>query len=445
MSETTKADRGGYTQYRLLLLSSVSAITDPTLPPPHGRAYIYEILQAQGSPPLYVGQTIRTLRQRAYSHISFARWRKGKNRRLEAAICRIIEAREPLVINIHAEVEAGSATDAAETARIAELRARGIPLLNQGPGGERAPVGRLVPLEERLRAAAARRARQRTDDYRRHQSFVASLRRHSPEAYNKLLCAFIERGLKETREALCREQGLPPNALTVIVAGRANDLLVDPAILIRAREVDAMLQKRTADARYRMKTAAAACAAAPPDHTIAQVAAEHGIGGRRLAEAIRRRECGIDQELCATIRARTTEQARRRGRRLGRRARRIDRRQMVWLLTAYSRGAAGLTLKEVGRRLGVTQPQISHVIAGRTAQPLPRQLTKQCRARARFLAGQRGRSLRHLTAEQLCEARRRIGDGESLKKIAADLNVSTSLLNHALRGRSYNKLVSSRA
>jgi AraC-like DNA-binding protein len=435
--KVTDGDRMTYSRYRLLLLSSVPNVPDPSKPPPKGSVYIYDLLDEMDGEPRYIGQTCQALTKRAYSHVYLARRRAGSNAPLEALITRLIAKNCAIIMRIHAVVDAGEAADLAERERIASLRAAGIRLLNQGPGGERAPAGRLVPPDERQRAAAARRARQRSDEYRRHQSAVASLRRHAPEAYNRLLASFIERGSVVTREALCREHHLPANAITVIMAGRANDLLVDPILLARAREVDGALRKRVADGRSRMMAAARACADGAPDRTIAQVAAEHRLSGRRLAEAIRRGHCGIHHELRAAIRARAAAQARHRGRALGRRARRTDRRQLRWLLEAYARGARGLTLAVVAQRLGVTQAYLSHLIANRTRSPLPRDLVRRCRVRALAQRGQGARSRRRLTDEQLREARRRLANGERLKHVAADLGVSSSLLNHALCGRSY--------
>jgi hypothetical protein len=266
---------------------------------------------------------------------------------------------------------------------------------------------------------------------------VASLRRHAPRAYDKLLEAFLERGLRDTRERICRDHGLPANAISVLVSGRANGLVVDPDLLRRARALAAELRRRAEASRRRVLEAAAAGVAAPAGVTIASVTAAHGIGPRRLAEAIRRRQCGIGDGLARAARARAAAERRRRGRALGERSGRIDRRRLVWLLTAYARGAAGLTLAAIAGRLGVTQARISHILAGRTKRPLSRRLVRSCRARARQLRGERGRAARALTDAQVRAARRRRGGGEPLRSIAADLGVSEDLLSRAVRGNSY--------
>jgi hypothetical protein len=107
---------------------------------------------------------------------------------------------------------------------------------------------------------------------------------------------------------------------------------------------------------------------------------------------------------------------------LGRRGRRIDRQQLRWLLEVYSRGGVpGMKLAHVAARLGVTQGRISHLLADRTIRPLPRRLVLRCERRGRHLQGGWARSVRALSADQVVDARRRHGGGETLASIAVDL------------------------
>jgi hypothetical protein len=370
-------------------------LVPPGLPhvPPPGFGITYVLAEGGCGELRYAGVTCQAARDRLAGHVSSARHGRGTNRRLNAWIRDVARRGGTLEMRVLSHHAAGPELKAAEIALIADLRRRsGERLLNLGPGGETAPVGRLVTAEERERRRLARRTLERDPRYRRLQSRVSSLRRHPPAAYDALLRSFAARGLDETREALCCEHRLPTNALTVLLSGQANGLVVEPDLLARAREVDARLQARTAAARGRMRAAAEACLAAPPERTIAEVAAEHGLSGRRLAEAIRRRQCGIDDALSAAIRARSKARSRSRGRELGRRARRVDWAQLVELLTEYAHGAPGLTLAEIGRKLGVTQSHLSHVICGDKGSPLPRHLAQACRRRARAarLAALRG-------------------------------------------------------
>jgi hypothetical protein len=61
---------------------------------------IYEILSQLTGGPFYVGQTRRSLRSRAHTHIHLARNKAGKNRRLEARLRARISSDLPLIFRI---------------------------------------------------------------------------------------------------------------------------------------------------------------------------------------------------------------------------------------------------------------------------------------------------------------------------------------------------------
>ncbi|MGK7871349.1 hypothetical protein [Falsiroseomonas sp. E2-1-a20] len=130
----------------------------------------------------------------------------------------------------------------------------------------------------------------------------------------------------------------------------------------------------------------------------------------------------------------------RRQRAPGQRAERVDRRQLLRLLEAYSRGTPGLSLGDVARRLGVTPARISQILAGQTRLPLSRRLVRRCRQRGQHLRGQAGRSLRLLSDDEVREARRRRAGGETLQAIAGDLGVSRGVMSRVVRRLSYGDI-----
>jgi hypothetical protein len=357
---------------------------------------LYELASSPDAPPVYVGQTRRSPRDRFSTHLHLARYRKGKNRRLEAWIRRCAERGDTIEIRIIASHPAGEEADTAERALIAKRRAElGPALLNLGPGGERAPAGRLVSAEERERARLARRARQRDAGYRRNQALACSRRRHAPEALEALLKDFATADAALTMVEICERHGLTQGTLLGILQERANGLVVDPGLVGAARAAQTRREALRAEegARVAAAVAAALCAylAAPPGTALAGIARDHGLDGRRLQEAVRRRQLGIPDELARAVRARMDEDGRLRARALGRRTARIDRQCLRWLLTAYARPGSRLTLAVIAARLGTTQPALSHIIGGRPGRPLPRRLLRACRARVRAVRLRTGR------------------------------------------------------
>jgi hypothetical protein len=108
--------------------------------PPKKWAFCYSLSRSSDHAPFYVGQTQRARTDRLADHVALARNRAGKNRRLEARIRRLAEQGDELVMRVEGMYPVGDETAAAERVLIAEWRAKlGITLLNQGPGGERAP------------------------------------------------------------------------------------------------------------------------------------------------------------------------------------------------------------------------------------------------------------------------------------------------------------------
>ncbi|MFC7739501.1 hypothetical protein ACFQX4_28045 [Roseomonas sp. GCM10028921] len=368
-----------------------------TKTPPTGQAFLYELCEAGDGPPFYVGVTSRHLSERLAQHVSFARYRRGTNARLEAWIRHLAERGGVLTMRVISEHGLGPDLVTAERARIAALRATlGGRLLNLGPGGETAPAGRLVPAEERERARLARRARQRDEGYRRNMSLACSRRRHDPAVLNALLADLATTDPAVPMTAVCHRHSIEETHLLGLLAGAHNGLVLDPELLLAARVAQAE--------RVALRAEAGAARAAEVTQvlraylrsrrgsSLAEAARAHGMAGQRLVEVVRRREHGIPDDLARAVQERMAEDARLRGRALGRRSRRIDRRQLRWLLTAYSRPGSRLTLAEVGHRLRVTQSAISHIIAGRKGPPLPRRLAVACRTRAHLarLASLRG-------------------------------------------------------
>lgn len=354
-----------------------------TKSPSPARAYLYELSKGEGGETFYVGVTIRHLSERLAQHVSFARYRRGKNCRLEAHIRRIAERGNVLVMRVHSEHAVGSELVAAEQARIAALRATlGDRLLNLGPGGETAPAGRLVPEGERERAHLARRARQRDEGYRRNLS-LAHPYRHPVGALEAVLRDFATADLSVTLRTICHRHQIGETIVSGILAGRTNGLVLDPAVLAAARAAQA---HRAALRRQADQGAATAIAsvlrdylAGPPGFSLTKAARGRGLDHRRVQEVLRGGERGIPPSFAHAIRVRMDGDARVRGRALGQRAGRIDRRLLRALLTAYSRPGSRLTLAGIAARLGVTQSAISHIVAGRRGRPLPRRLARACR------------------------------------------------------------------
>jgi hypothetical protein len=366
-------------------------IADPGLPtgaPPPGWAVLYEIGASPADAPVYVGVTRRGLRDRFAGHLSAARHRRGKNCPLEAWLRRRAERGETVVIRAIGLHKGEEATKAAERARIAERRAElGARLLNQGPGGETAPAGRLVPEEERERARVARRAHQRMAGYRRHQSLVSTLRRHAPAALEALLDGFSRAGAEVTMRDLCRGHGVSETVLLSLLDGTANALIVDPEALALARAAQARREALRA-ANWAKTSAAVASSlraylAAPAGTALADIARERGFDAKRLQEIVRRRQQGVPDDLARAVRARMNEDARHRLQARCWETARLRRRELRWLLTAYARPGSVLTLAAIAARLGITQGAVSHALAGRQGRPLPRRLLRACRERAR--------------------------------------------------------------
>ncbi|MBP0447346.1 hypothetical protein J8J14_21495 [Roseomonas sp. SSH11] len=359
-----------------------------TKTPPVGQGFLYELYEAGDGPPFYVGVTSRHLSDRLAQHVSFARHRRGKNPRLEARIRGLAERGGVLTMRVVSEHACGPELIVAERARIAALRATlGNSLLNLGPGGETAPAGRLVPVEERDRARLARRARQRDEGYRRNMSLACSRRRHDPALLHALLADFAAVNPAVPMREVCRRHSTEETHLLGLLAGAHNSLVVDPELLMAARAAQARrIALRTevgAATAARLAQILRAYLGSRPGSSLAEAARAHGMKGRRLVEMVRRREHGIPDDLARAVQERMAEDARLRGRALGRRSRRVNRRLLRWLLTAYSRPGSLLTLAEIGRRLQVTQGAVSHAIAGKRGQlPLPRRLAAACRTRA---------------------------------------------------------------
>jgi hypothetical protein len=352
--------------------------------PPNGTTVLYELAPSVRGPAVYLGQTRRGVRDRFSTHLSLARHHAGKNRPLEAWLRRRAKRRQPVVIRIIALHPAGDAADDAERAAIAALRETlGPRLLNQGPGGEKAPAGRMVSEEERQRRAVRQRLRQRTLGYRLLQSLACCRRRHQPGAYNALLQDFAAADPGVTALEICRRHGLAETALITLLTGRSNGLVVRADLLALARDAQARRDAARRAKDDRIREVVEAFLVSPPATALAEIARAHGLDPRRIQECLRRRQRGIPDDLAAAARTRMREDLRLRGRQLGRRSARLDRTQLRWLLTAYSRPGSRLTLAGIASRLGATQAAISHLIAGRAGQPLPRRLVLACKARAR--------------------------------------------------------------
>ncbi|WP_458098449.1 hypothetical protein [Roseomonas sp. WA12] len=362
----------------------------PTGALPSGWSALYEIGASAAEPPVYVGQTRRGLRARFSAHLTAARHRRGRNRQMEAWLRHRAERGEPVVIRVVGLYPAGKAIDDAERARIAVRRAElGAHLLNQGPGGESAPAGQLVSAEARERARIARQVLQRMPGYRLHQSRVSSLRRHAPAALEALLVAFATADLSVTTRAICGAHGVSETVLLGLLDGTANALIVNHELLAPARAAQARRQAVRLDEREGASNAVAsvllAYLAAPAGTALADIARERGLDPRRVQEVVRRRERGVPDDLARAVRARMDEDLRHRMRirRHDEEASRPERQQLRWLLTAYARPGSCLTLQAIATQLGITQSAVSHVLAGRRGRPLPRQLLRACRARAK--------------------------------------------------------------
>ncbi|MGK7871350.1 hypothetical protein [Falsiroseomonas sp. E2-1-a20] len=377
-----------------------SCILPPGTPkaPPPGQGFVYELADAVDGAAVYVGVTCRHPSDRLAQHVSIARYRRGTNRRLTGWIRRLAESGSVLIMRVVSQHAAGPELVAAEQARIAALRATlGSRLLNLGPGGESAPAGRLVPDVQRERARLARRARQRDDDYRRNLSAACSRRRHKPASLNALVADFAVADPAVPMTEICRRHGIGETHLIGILAGTHNNLVLEPDLLAAARVAQSRRVALRQAEETRIATAVAealrAYLAAAPGTALAEVARGRGMDPRRLQEILRRGEHGIADGLARAVQARMAENLRLRGRVLGRRARRIDRRWLRWLLTAYARPGSRLTLVGIAGRLGATQSAISHILAGCKGPPLPRSLAIACRRRAHDarLASLRGR------------------------------------------------------
>lgn len=380
----------------LLLRRTVVAFGGLPIRTPAGQAWLYELSSSAEPNPFYAGFTSTNPHTRLAKHVSLARHQEGANIPLETHLRRMAQGGETLVMRL-VGLHPMDAIVAAEEALIALLRARlGTTLLNQSKGGEHAPVGRLVSKEERYRAAMARRAHQRDPTYRLHQALASARPRHAPDALDRLLEDFAAADPAVPTCAVCRRHGMHEAVLLGVLAGTARHLVVNPDLLTAARVAQARRQT------LRVATGEAVTAqvlvtlrdylAAPAGTALAVIARAHGLNPKRLWEAVRRRELGIPDDLARAVRARMDEDGRIRGRALGQRAVRIDRRLLRWLLTAYGRPGSALTLSSVAARFGITQSAVSHLIAGRKGSPLPRRLLRACRARARALRYGSGRA-----------------------------------------------------
>ncbi|WP_458098111.1 hypothetical protein [Roseomonas sp. WA12] len=384
----SQAGAQALTPYPALLLHR-TVIPFGNLPtkPPVGMAWLYQMSGLNDPEPFYAGFTSQNPATRLAAHVSFARHREGSNIRLETRLRRMAEQGETLVMRL-VGMHPIHAIGAAEVALVAGLRTcLGTALLNQGPGGESAPVGRLVSREERYRAAMARRARQADPAYRLHQALASARPRHTPEALNHLLTDIAEADPSLPTCALCRRHGVHEAVLLGLLAGTARHLVVDPERLAAARAAQARRQAVRSAAEEATASAVIATLlnylAAPAGMGLAEIARIRGLDPRRLQESIRRRRHGISDELAGAVRARMREDNRLRGAALGRKAPAADARLLRWWLTAYSRPGSTLTLATVAARLGVTQGALSHRLAGERGTPLPRALLRACRARAR--------------------------------------------------------------
>lgn len=366
------------------------------LSPPSGCAMLYELAATPEAPAAYAGLTTQDIRARFSGHLSLARHRGRKNVLVERWIRARAEAGS-LVIRVVALCPLDEAGNA-ERALIAELRARyGKSVLNLGEGGETAPLRALVSPEVAERRRVARRARQREAGYRLLQALHPHHRRHEPETLAALLTDLAAADPAVPMKAICRRHGVLESHLHGILAGRSNALVLDPGLLAAARAAQArriaLRAEADAEAAAAVGRVLQAYLRSPSGTSLANVARAHGMQVRRLQDAIRRRARGIPESLARAVRAHMAEGARLRGRTLGRRAGRIDRRQLRVLLTAYTRQGSRLTLSSIAARLGVTQSAVSHIVAGRKGSPLPRSLARACRARARAarLSALRGR------------------------------------------------------
>jgi len=372
----------------LFLPRTVIRLGNRPTKPPAGMAWLY-LLSGSAAPeaPFYAGYTGQDAIDRLAGHISYARHREGWNLQVEARLRELAERGETLMMRL-VSLHPLPAIGAAEAALIATLKDRlGSALLNRGPGGEGAPAGRLVSKEERYRAAMARRARQADPAYRLHQALASARPRHAPAALDRLLAAFAAADPGLPTRTLCRRHGMHEAVLLGLLAGTARHLVVDPDLLAAARDAQARRQAIRAAADEARTSAVIATLlaylAAPAGVGLAAIARARDLDPRRLQEVIRRRECGITDELARNVQARMREDNRIRGTALGRQAPAADAHLLRWWLTAYSRPGSTLTLAAVAARLGVTQSALSHRLAGERGSPLPRALLRACRARAR--------------------------------------------------------------
>ncbi|WP_424140354.1 hypothetical protein [Roseomonas chloroacetimidivorans] len=361
-------------------------IAGPGLPagkPPSGMAVLYQLAPSASAVPVYLGQTKNAPRSRFYKHIWFARHFGGMNAQLEAWIRQRVVAGQPIFIRVVGLYPWGDAADAAERAAIADLRADlGSKLFNQGPGGEKAPAGRLVSREERQRAALSRRHRQRSAAFRAHQALVSSRRRHAPEVYDALLRDFAEAPLHVTALKISQRHGVSETALITLLRGHANGLVVRSDLLARARDAQTRRKAARRTESARVQQIIEAYLASPPATALADIARADGFSPKRIQGCLRRGQHGIPHDLARAALARMRQDVCLRAISLGRRRARINRVQLRWLLTAYSRPGSRLTLAAIAERLGATQGAVSHFIAGRGGRPLPRRLVRACKARA---------------------------------------------------------------
>jgi hypothetical protein len=354
--------------------------------PPVGFALLYEIALSPTAPPIYVGQSKCSVRERFYSHRFHAGRRSGKNKRLEAVIRRHALAGDPLFIRVRSVHPVGEATDEAERAAIATARAeRGDALLNIGPGGERAPVGSLVSKEVRERAAATRRLRQRTPAARAHQSRVCCRRKHGPAVYDALLADLLAAGPDTTAAELCRRNALSDGALGALLEGRANRFVVCPDLLALARQAWARRMEQRQAETDRVQDLLRVYLQVPAGTALTELARAHGLDARSIQQRLQRGGHGLPEDLVREVRARMRANRSAWSRRQSRPG--VDRKWLRRWLTAYCRPGSRLTLGAIASALGVTQAAISRILGEdrrwpASRKPISWRLRQACKVRA---------------------------------------------------------------
>jgi hypothetical protein len=291
-------------------------ITAPGLSPgrpPEGWVFRYSLARSADGAPFYVGQTQQAPADRLARHVSLARHGAGKNRRLETCIRRMAEQGDELVMRVEGMYPAGDEADAAERACITEWRAKvGVALLNQGPGSERAPAGRLVSTEKRRRARLTRRGTRRETGCRRNQPLACSRRNHALRAYLAALPGAAladiaqDQGLggRCLQEAVRRRERGFPEALACAVCAQ-----MDEDVVLRGR---ALCHRAACIGRRQLRWLLTAYARPGSLLTLAAIAARLGITQGAVSHLLAgRKGRPLPRQLLRACRARA--QAGRRG------------------------------------------------------------------------------------------------------------------------------------